>query len=466
MTVDGLTLGETVGEHEYELLIACSKGLYVRTLIADIGEALGCGAAMSALRRLRAGGFSIEDAVTLERAAELAEAGRIAEAARGADVLFAELPALYLSARGETVIKHGAPWRTPLPDGGCRLYGPDGTFWAWAAWKTARRASKNLSTKGDYTMKKTCAAALGFFDGVHKAHLRVLQSAARYAAAHDMESVAVTFDRPPKAFVTGAAAPLICTDADRARVMREEAGIDRVVVLPFDAATRDLDARAFVEDVVLGELGAGYCAAGYDYRFGARGAGDAALLQTLCAARGVPCEIVGCLADGAEKSARPVSGADRLGRRRGRGSASRASLRFLRRSDPRQGARAYAGLPDDERPRAPGAGAPARGGVPSAVRWSRAHGGARYAILRMGIVPCAKCTLFNYGGDAYGLTIRVEFLDFVRGMRRFPSLEALTRQVECDKKLRLIGSLHGEAAFSLIFCGSFHYGGISRKMVS
>lgn len=128
VTVDGLTLGETVGEHEYELLIACSKGLYVRTLIADIGEALGCGAAMSALRRLRAGGFSIEDAVTLERAAELAEAGRIAEAARGADVLFAELPALYLSARGETVIKHGAPWRTPLPDGGCRLYGPDGTF--------------------------------------------------------------------------------------------------------------------------------------------------------------------------------------------------------------------------------------------------------------------------------------------------------------------------------------------------
>ena len=78
--------------------------------------------------KLRAGGFSIEDAVTLERAAELAEAGRIAEAARGADVLFAELPALYLSARGETVIKHGAPWRTPLPDGGCRLYGPDGTF--------------------------------------------------------------------------------------------------------------------------------------------------------------------------------------------------------------------------------------------------------------------------------------------------------------------------------------------------
>ena len=128
VTVDGLTLGESVGADEYELLIECSKGLYVRTLIADIGEALGCGASMSALRRLRAGGFSIEDAVTLERAAELAGAGRISEVSRPADVLFAGLPALRLSARGETVVKHGAPWRTTLPDGGCRLYGPDGTF--------------------------------------------------------------------------------------------------------------------------------------------------------------------------------------------------------------------------------------------------------------------------------------------------------------------------------------------------
>ena len=128
VTVDSLTLGETVGENEYELLVGCSKGLYVRTLIADIGEALGCGAAMSGLRRLRAGVFSIEDAITLEQAAELAQTGRLAASARSADILFSGLPELRLTARGETVIRHGALWRTTLPDGGCRLYGPDGTF--------------------------------------------------------------------------------------------------------------------------------------------------------------------------------------------------------------------------------------------------------------------------------------------------------------------------------------------------
>lgn len=128
VTVDSLTLGETAGEQEYELLVECSKGLYVRTLIADIGEALGCGAAMSGLRRLRAGGFSIEHAITLDRAAELAEAGRLAEVCLCADVLFAALPELRLTARGEEKVRHGAAWRTSLPDGEYRLYGADGTF--------------------------------------------------------------------------------------------------------------------------------------------------------------------------------------------------------------------------------------------------------------------------------------------------------------------------------------------------
>lgn len=62
-------------------------------------------------------------------------------------------------------------------------------------------------------MRKPCAAALGFFDGVHAAHMRVLRAAVSYAAAHGMEPVAVTFDRSPKAFVTGVDTPLICTGA-------------------------------------------------------------------------------------------------------------------------------------------------------------------------------------------------------------------------------------------------------------
>ncbi len=128
VSVEALTLGAQTGENEYELTIDCSKGLYVRTLIADLGEALGCGAAMSALRRLRAGCFSIEEAITLEEAARLAEAGTLPHAALCADLLFRELPELRLDEAGERVIRNGARLRTALPDGLCRLYGADGTF--------------------------------------------------------------------------------------------------------------------------------------------------------------------------------------------------------------------------------------------------------------------------------------------------------------------------------------------------
>ena len=57
---------ERLGETEYKLRIVCSKGTYVRTLCADIGDKLGCGGAMSSLVRVRTGNFSLEDAITVE----------------------------------------------------------------------------------------------------------------------------------------------------------------------------------------------------------------------------------------------------------------------------------------------------------------------------------------------------------------------------------------------------------------
>ena len=286
-------------------------------------------------------------------------------------------------------------------------------------------------------MKKTCAAALGFFDGVHMAHMRVLQSAARYAAAHDMESAAVTFDRPPKAYITGVATPLICTAEERARIMREEAGIDRVVVLPFDAAMRNMDARVFVEDVILGTLGARYCAAGYDYRFGTRGAGDAALLQTLCAAHGVPCEISGCFANGGEKIS-----STRIRELIASGSVAEAAALLGRPFT-------FSGEVIHGKALGRTLGFPTMNVLvpqelvlpPAGVYVCRAlvAGTWRRAVCNIahGDRPLCEVHVFDYNGDAYGMTVRVELLDFVRGMRRFPSLEALTRQVDCDKKVAL-----------------------------
>ena len=58
-------------DRDYTMRVACSKGTYIRTLCADIGEKLGCGGAMSALKRTKTGVFSLENAYTLEALAEM-----------------------------------------------------------------------------------------------------------------------------------------------------------------------------------------------------------------------------------------------------------------------------------------------------------------------------------------------------------------------------------------------------------
>ena len=69
-----LELLEQSAPDEFALRVVCSKGTYIRTLCHDLGQALGCGGCMAALRRTMAAGFRIEEAVTLERAQEEREA--------------------------------------------------------------------------------------------------------------------------------------------------------------------------------------------------------------------------------------------------------------------------------------------------------------------------------------------------------------------------------------------------------
>lgn len=63
--------------NEYKISVSCSSGTYIRTLIDDIGKKLGCGAVMTALRRTKANGFSVSDAVTVEALEEAAQSGNL-----------------------------------------------------------------------------------------------------------------------------------------------------------------------------------------------------------------------------------------------------------------------------------------------------------------------------------------------------------------------------------------------------
>lgn len=112
---------------DYRFRIVCSKGTYIRTICHDLGQKLGCGAAMSGLIRRRAGVFRLENAVTL---AELEERG--ADCLLSVDSLFSDHPALTVSAAEEKRIRCGNDIRRPTEAGTYRLYSETAEFLVYA----------------------------------------------------------------------------------------------------------------------------------------------------------------------------------------------------------------------------------------------------------------------------------------------------------------------------------------------
>ena len=136
------------------------------------------------------------------------------------------------------------------------------------------------------------AVALGFFDGVHRAHREVLSRARSVAGTLSMTAAAVTFDRHPAAVLAGEPERLVQTLDDRIAALRRDGGMDEVIVLPFTDALRTMPWQDFAEKVLLGRFGAGFVSVGYDYRFGYRGEGTAALLRETCRAEGIGCDVI------------------------------------------------------------------------------------------------------------------------------------------------------------------------------
>lgn len=109
--VDAIEFLGAAGEHAYDLRITCGKGVYIRTLCHDIGQALGCGAHMQALERVAAGIFAIEDALTPAQIDRLSQAGRLGEALIALDAPLAHLPAVRVGERCRHVVLNGNPLR-------------------------------------------------------------------------------------------------------------------------------------------------------------------------------------------------------------------------------------------------------------------------------------------------------------------------------------------------------------------
>ena len=107
------------------LRVRCSKGTYIRTLCKDIGEALGCGGCMAALRRIQAGEYTIDEAVPLQ---QLLDAADPEPYLRGVDTMFRNYPAVTLTPNQEKRCRNGGTFSLNLPAGTYRAYSQTGEF--------------------------------------------------------------------------------------------------------------------------------------------------------------------------------------------------------------------------------------------------------------------------------------------------------------------------------------------------
>lgn len=113
---------------DFLLRLECSKGTYVRTICNDVGNALGCGACMSSLRRTRAGAFSVDDAHTLEDIIAAAKIGDAEKFILPVDTLFSHLERLNVDDESAKRLKTGGIISVTCNDGRYRVYAPNGEF--------------------------------------------------------------------------------------------------------------------------------------------------------------------------------------------------------------------------------------------------------------------------------------------------------------------------------------------------
>ena len=131
--LDLLSFDETT--QSGSLLVSCSKGTYIRTLCHDLGEALGTYGIMTALRRTKAAGLSLEDCVPLEEARALSASGTLESRLIPVETLFACLPAVKISeaqaarfCNGGALALERTSLKTAAQGGRYRVQNPEGCF--------------------------------------------------------------------------------------------------------------------------------------------------------------------------------------------------------------------------------------------------------------------------------------------------------------------------------------------------
>ncbi len=268
--------------------------------------------------------------------------------------------------------------------------------------------------------------AVGEFDGVHVGHREVIRGA----------DTVLTFEPHPRAVVAPESAPKLLTTLETKADLIAALGVQELVVIPFDGDFAAQTAQEFVDHVLVDQLGATHVSVGENFRFGNRARGDAALLQAQDAFETRVVQLVEL--DGEIVSSTHVRGLVATG-------AVRDAARFLAAPFEMRGTVA----PGDKRGRT--LGFPTANLIPDPQLVVPDHGiyashaivpglGEWTAAVSIGVRPTfvtgrgllVEAYLLDFDEDIYGRELRLEFIERLRGERRFDSVDALVEQMHRD----------------------------------
>ncbi len=281
-----------------------------------------------------------------------------------------------------------------------------------------------------------CVLALGNFDGVHRGHAELAREAVGLAARLGRRPAALTFEPHPRSVFRPEEPVFRLTPPALKTELLGALGLPLTFVLPFDRSIAAIQAEAFVDDLLLGRLGAAGLVCGYDFHFGQGRRGAPEMLQERCAGQGIPVVVVppfardgepvsstlirttleqGDIARAADCLGRPwfVRGVVAHGDKRGRDLGYPTANMHLAR-DCRLKYGIYAvrmkidGIWHD--------------GVASFGSRPTFDDGA----------PRLETFVFDFSGDLYGKQVDVAFVAWLRGEAKFDSLEALIAQMDAD----------------------------------
>lgn len=278
--------------------------------------------------------------------------------------------------------------------------------------------------------------AIGNFDGIHRGHQALLGRAMAHARSQGKPAGAIVFEPHPREFFVPAEPHFRLTPLPEKLRLFEGMGLDEVAVLGFDAQLSAMSAEDFIARVLVTGLGISGAVVGYDFFFGHKRSGTPQTLVEAGQRYGFSVDIVAPVAELGEVFS---STAVRLKLAEGDfAGAAHALGRWWR----------VTGTVVGGAKRGTGMGYPTAN-VPMPKGTTLAHGifavrvliesawhdGAAYLGTRPTFddgQPVLEVFLFDFDGDLYGREIAVEFIAFLRGDRKFDTMDALVAQMDLD----------------------------------